>query len=347
LFLTTYIAFGQVIKLFNLVLQAKTVYEVKYDIVFYILAILAAVCLCLFYALPDFKDSVAMLGITNIVLPFFFAFVLYLVSLFDERKILAGVTLGLSETAVFMLICPDALPYANLIHPILSLSLLGVLLALSVYAMMLLSTLPFVFYTFLSGALLGLILMFYGGGLPYMTALLATAFISLFLFLTQMSAAGKPVFIRRGGYIALSFLFLVVFASISINELCAPSFVTLIGFAWCEMVLAFVVKYIIKRSSQTLDTQTICALVYEKGLPETAIMSAVFKILALDILLSLFELYAPNALTLPLLSLIMNVWLLTKLYHFDETSPTIKQANRELVEGIKSELKKVKKNFKS
>ena len=347
LFLTTYIVFGQIVRLLNSALQTKTVYEVKFDIVFYILAVLASACFGLYYTLPDLKDSIAALGTTNLVLPFFFALLLYLVSLFDEKKILAITTLILSEAAVFILVLPDALPYSHFIHPISGLSLLGVFLALSVYAMMLLSTLPFVFYTFLSSALLGLILIFYAGGLPYMTALLATVFISVFLCLTQMSAAGKAIFIRRGGFVALSFLFLVVFSNISINELCAPSFAILIGFAWCEMILACIVKYILKRSLQTLDTQTICALVYEKGLPDTAIMAAVFKILALDILLSLFELYAPNALTLPLLSLIMNIWLLTKLYHFDEPTPTIKEANHELMNGIKSELKKVKKNFKS
>jgi hypothetical protein len=73
---------------------------------------------------------------------------------------------------------------------------------------------------------------------------------------------------------------------------------------------------------------------------------SVVKIGIVNVIFSCFQLYAPNPFSMPIFTLVVNLWLLNMLYHASENNLSFKETNEAFVDDVKKGLSTVKEAFK-
>lgn len=82
------------------------------------------------------------------------------------------------------------------------------------------------------------------------------------------------------------------------------------------------------------------------GLAPNLVCSMIIRLQFILLLFGCFQLYAPNAVSLPILSLIISVWFINRIKNWQEEPQTLKELNHNFIRDIKDNVEDVKKQIK-
>lgn len=112
-----------------------------------------------------------------------------------------------------------------------------------------------------------------------------------------------------------------------------------------ELISALVKKISLRDKYSDLISNTTYYQANISGLSPTNICVFLIKLQIVFIILSSFQIYAPNNFSLILLSFIIGVWFLSKLKNWQTPNKTIKELNRDFMEDIKNNIEDIKSNI--
>lgn len=320
-------------------------YNFRYDPFIYLFAILCFGTFCAVGFVPDARDAIVDPSVLKCAYGFVVGLGLYVYSLFDEKKLFKLLIVVASLVGAFLSISSDAVMIVHVIPPFVFTLLCGVVMALFALSCGVLSRLLGVFETVISVMLFGVILLFAVHGLPFYIALAACVWLGVWVVLRQMNIAQNTSLLASNGCIVTAFVFAMTFVTVGVNELCVSSMMILMTYPFCEWVVALVMIDILKRTPAVLSEQTIYFRAFEKGLPQETLYVALLKLNILNVMLAGFQLFSPNALTLPLIAIALDGWLMKKLYYFDEPDLTLKAANAQVVDNVKKSIHDARKKM--
>lgn len=148
--------------------------------------------------------------------------------------------------------------------------------------------------------------------------------------------------LSAGAVQALGFFttWLMVIAS---EEGAAPCMLIFSMMLVVECLFVFV-KAFLPATRKNLGAQnTILNSILRSGLKENEICLNIAKLMFLLLILGIFQIYAPNNTSIPLLSGIFSIWFLTQTKNW-KNNKSLKEQNQEFVKEIKSSFSKNKKN---
>ena len=319
-------------------------YQFKKDPYIYIFLILAVLFGAVYFLNPYFKDAVCPPHLIWLGTSFVFAGLIYLLFLLETDKLLDTCVVIFSILSTFLFADKSAL--ADLAPVPWWLSALGVGLTVSLITLgsRVLAGLTGVFSLVMSMLSLGLFLTSCFGGTPSYLGLMAIAMFGAFACIFQFNAFRLHLKINEGAMMSVTFLFCMLLLS-GVNEFAGPSMLILPLYIIAELLWSLCAQYILRRKETDLCFNAIYWSAFQKTTDIGLVYTIIFKICIINIVLSCFQLYAQNAFTLPLLALIINFWLLSKLNVAGQEESTLKDINTDFVENIKTEIGDIKQHL--
>lgn len=122
-----------------------------------------------------------------------------------------------------------------------------------------------------------------------------------------------------------------------------PCAIILIAYFVIELFNATIKKLLLRDKYSELVSNTTYFQANISGLSPHKIGAFLVKLQCVFLILSGFQIYAPNSFSLPILSFIIGAWFLTKLQNWQTPNKTLRQLNHDFVEDIKQDID----NFKN
>lgn len=110
----------------------------------------------------------------------------------------------------------------------------------------------------------------------------------------------------------------------------------------CEMLVAFGKKMTLRAEFSNLTANTSYYQVNLSGFPPSAVANNIIRLQIVLLVLGCFELYAPNSYSIPIFSLIITFWYLSRLKNWQTPNKSIKQLNQDFVGDIKKGIDNIK-----
>lgn len=190
----------------------------------------------------------------------------------------------------------------------------------------------------------GIILLSLLGANPYLLGLFATAFIGIGVSWQIFNFSPARLRLSPAGSMALGFIlaWLVILSSTEGGFPCNLCFSMFFAF---EVIVASLKKLSLKPAHQNISTNTTYYQAGLSGLPAGNICQAILKILVLLLILGCFQVYAPNAYSLPFLSLLGTAWFSNRLKNWKNSLPSISKVNQDIIEEFKNDFEDLKNNL--
>lgn len=349
-------AFGTVIFLLSYVLtrfighllsiqdDAFIPYQFKKDPYIYIFLMFAMLICAVYFLPPYFKDAIYPPHFIWLGTSFVFAGLIYFLFLLETDKLLDVSIVIFSILSTFLFADKSAL--ADLAPVPWWLFALGVGLTVSLITLgsRVLAGLTGVFSLVMSMLTFGLFLVACFGGIPIYLGLMSMAMFGAFVCIFQFNAFQLHLKINEGAMMSATFLVCMLLLG-GVNELAGPSMLILPLYIIAELLWSLCAQYILRRKETDLCFNAVYWSAFQKSANIGLIYTIILKICIINIVLSCFQLYAQNAFTLPLLALIINFWLLSKLNVAGQEESTLKDINNNFVENIKTEIDDIKQHF--
>ena len=132
---------------------------------------------------------------------------------------------------------------------------------------------------------------------------------------------------------------IMVFAS---SENLAPCFSIILTIFTIELLQSAFKKLSLRDRYANLSSNTICYQAHISGLTQEQVCISIFKVQILFIILGCFQAYLPNNYSLPIASLILASWFLSKLQHWYEPKQNLKEINQEFVNDLRQNINDIK-----
>lgn len=128
----------------------------------------------------------------------------------------------------------------------------------------------------------------------------------------------------------------------SSSENMAPCNFILIAFYILELIQASIKKISLRDKFATLTVNTTYYQANISGLSPTECCVFLFKLQTLLIIIACFQLYSPNTYSLPMLSLLLTAWFLTKLKDWQNPNTGIHEVNKNFIQNIRQNIDDIK-----
>ena len=313
-------------------------YQLKYDMWLYMLLLLFLGWSLIAFFSPNFYDSVNPTSALRQVAPIGLSLLIYGAYLLDSRLVL---NLMIATASVLLVIDmpPENFAADFGLPDVLSYPLAIILTYILTSATFILNACVGVLNLFALTICIGLSLMSLQGGLPLCLGFLAAYFGGVMIGIFDANAPDKKLQLNHGACACIGFL-LSGFLLWGSSEFAAPSMLILTSFFWAEVLVALFKKYVLRRVSSDMAELTITADIYQKGLPLQNVWFSLIKIGLINIILACFQLYAENALSLPLLAFLINLFLLNRLSRAFDEPTTLKKMGDALRDDFSNLFKK-------
>lgn len=184
---------------------------------------------------------------------------------------------------------------------------------------------------------LGLTLLGFLGALPQLFMLFGLCLLAVNLAFILLNWYPAKISLSDGAACSFGFIFgwLALAGS---AEGCMPCMVILGMYYFLEVLTAYLQKLSLKDEYKNPLTNTSYYQVNVSGLSPDTIVRHLVKLEIIFVILSIFEIYAPNAYSVPLLAFIMGAWFLSRLRNWQTPEKSLKELNREMLENIKNGL---------
>lgn len=189
------------------------------------------------------------------------------------------------------------------------------------------------------GAGLSLLALF--GGTPFLFGLISLTFTMFAVALMIFNWYPAKLTLNKNSCRALGFLcaWLLLLNGGEGNISCGIIFAIYYLVELCEAVIK---KLSLREQYANLTHNTNYYQANISGLSPHNIAVFLLKLLVVLVILGNFQLYAPNAFSIPILSFVVSAWFLTRLRDWQNPTPTIKELNKNLVEDIKQNIEDIK-----
>lgn len=135
---------------------------------------------------------------------------------------------------------------------------------------------------------------------------------------------------------------LLVFSS---AEGLAPCNFIFIVFFILELIQAAVKKISLRDRYESLTANTTYYQANVSGLSPAEICVFLFKLQTVLVIIGCFQLYSPNAYSLPAFSLVLGAWFLNKLKNWQTPDKGLKEINKDFMEDIRQNIEDIKNNI--
>ena len=304
------------------------------------LPVLAAAFLFLFSQLSDQRDFIFSLKLEQLLFPLGASAVIYFGSRFQASPYMRTVVIMFCSAAAFFL-QPEGFELAPGLNSLCS----GLILSLILFLFS-------VFYPYINkidgisgiqsaGIGMGIFTLSLIGGVPALLGafgLSLAAVVGAFLIFNWYPA---KLSLTSAGSSALGVL-LGWLMLIGTYEGSGPAIIIFALFFIVE-ILAALLKFITLRPEyRNLAANTYCYQANLSGFPPYSIAANVFRLQLILLIMGSFELYAPNAYTIPLFTLVVTAWYLSKIKNWQTANKTIREVNRDLMTEIKNNINTIK-----
>lgn len=318
-------------------------YRAVYDPFFYVFGVLCVGTFGVLFFSKDTNDIVTNFSLIKYFAVFLSALCLYVFSLFEAKRVFKTLIVMFSIGGAFLMISGTINPFGGILPWRAAVFVVGLMMGVLALSGGVMNALVGVFETLVFYMALGVVLLFFVGGMPFYVAFLGALWVGSSIALRQVSLSYNQIILPSNACRVLLFLFAMIFCTTAVNEFCAPSILILSAYPLSELILACFLVYVLKKEPSDLAVNTVYVGVYQKGVTVDALHIALLKLGAINIFLCLFQVYSPNPLTLPVLAFLINGWLLSKLYHFDEEELPVKTVRGAFIESVKDGFRNIKK----
>lgn len=307
--------------------------------------LMAAGIAAIYFFGPAFSDFIFPMTSLAVFLPLIFAALIYGIFLL-EMDGLFNIAVIVSALAVAFLLPEKALVFEGLLPWGADHLLAAFILAVIALGAGVLNGLSGVFGLQCTAVALGISAVALIGGLPMVFGLWGAYLGGVWLGFINFNWYPEKIRLNRGACVSAAFL-LGCTALRGAAEFSGPSMLILEMYFIAELIWIVTHRYVFNQRRPDWADNASYMSVFESGVTVPAINVAVAKIVAVNIILGCFQLFAPNAFSIPLFALLVNLWLINLLNNAaagEENS--LKAANRALVKNVKDGLKEIKESLK-
>ena len=344
IFLASYILTFFVANLLSIKGDVAASYLLKKDPFIYIFFILLAFFSAAYFSIPYFHDIIVPPGLLWLGSSFLFAGIIYLLFLLETDLLLDAAVFVFSVLNVFFFANKTVLADLAPVPWQLSALAIGLIIGLITLGAKVLSGLSGVFSLFMATVSFGLFLISCAGGVPLYLGYTALAISGVFACVFRFNGWQLQLHINEGAVMSVTFLFCMLLICAT-NEFAGPSALILPLYIIAELLWSLFKQYILRKKEPDLYFNSTYFTAFEKGVDIAVIYTLVLKICIVNIVLAVFQLYAQNAYTLPILALIIDFWFLSKISGIGQTEKSLKEVNEHFVQNIKGEIKNIKQHL--
>lgn len=294
----------------------------------------------LFYQISNQQDFIYNLSWANILLPLLGSALIYVSWRFVRSAHIATLMMFFCSASAYFF-QPDEFSIASTIAPWLS----GLLLCLGLFFFTF-------FYPYISGidGILGLQTASIGlgifalsllGGVPTLLGGFGLSLGAIFCAFLIFNWYPAKLSLTKGGAHAIGFIigWLMLCGT---YEGSGPAVIIFAMFFVVEILSALLKKMTLRPEYANLTANTNCYEANLSGFPPSSISANIFRLLLILLMMGCFELYAPNAYTIPLFTMVVTIWYLSKIKNWQTSGKTIRELNQDLMIEIKNNLNNVK-----
>lgn len=315
----------------------ETQYSFKHDswIMMFLITALGFMAIELFS--PDYADFIVKFGLMNVAVWFLAAAMIYVVFLLEVDSWTA-LTLFLAAVAVTAMLPTDCFVFGGILPFWIDRAVAVVMIMLFAFGFSLLNGIDGILPIQAFGSALGLAGLGFIGGIPVVLGFMGAYFAGVWFGYLNFNFYPSKIRINDGAALCGGFIFACLFLQ-SAAELAGSSILILAMFVLVDIIWLVVNRYLLNHRTQSLYENTGYWAVYLRGIDISLIEFGVAKILIINVVLALFQLYASNEFSLPIFAFIINVWFLHVMYRagYNENL-TLKEINREFIKNIKDGL---------
>lgn len=318
-------------------------YKLKNDVWIYMWILSFIFTTALYFLLPNFNDLISEIKYIRIFLAFILSAFIYAAHLLEMRKTEFFVICLSSAVATF-LIPNNILVFEGNIPFIADRLIIFAGIFLITFFAKILNGMSAVFALFMLTCLLGISLISLLEGLPLAFGFIAFALTGIWLGFLRYNWYPSELFLTDGACTSAGFL-LANFFVYSCQEFAGSSMLILCAYLISEIIWVVTRRYIfrIKEPDFYNNTSYFCA--YLKDITVPAILVAIYKIGIINIIFAGFQIYSPNMFSLPVFSVVVNMWLLNTMCNASESKLSLKDVNKAFIQDIKDEVSNIKQSL--
>lgn len=297
----------------------------------------------IYFLIPNNFDFVSEFKYTTLATYFALSALIYIIFLF-ETELLTFVGVALSAAVIAWIAPSDFLLLESAVPFWADRLIIATILILMTYGCRLLNGMDGVLALQLSAIALGMSIFALLGGLPLMLGFISAYLLGIWLGYLHLDWYPSSLHLHDGA--ALSGGFLVGCLMLTgANELAGPSLFLLNMYIWVEIVWTLVRRYIYQKRSPDWFEDTAYWSIFETGINIPSIDWGIFKILTLNTLMAVFQLYSPMPYSFIVFVTLFNLWYLNIMYTAQSGKVTFKDANKEFIENIKKGFEEIKETI--
>lgn len=316
-------------------------YRLKKDPWFYILGTTALGFTALYFFLPAFPDFVFPFHFLSLMVWLVCSFLIYVAYLFENNH-LTALCLVVSAAVVSLILPADSVIFSEQI-PLWADRIFVVLSVCAFsYGMSLLYAMDGILAMTAGCAYFGIAAVAFMGGIPLMLGMFAAFAAGVWGGYFQLNKFPAKIFINQGASLSAGFLLSCLLLQ-GAAEFAGASMLTIVMFVWAELVYAVFNRYILNQNDREMSENTAHWQLFANGVNVEMITFGVFKILCINVVLALFQLYAANPFSLPIFVFVVDLWLLSIMNRVSLGDYSFAHAHKEFIKNIKEGWSAIKK----
>lgn len=305
-----------------------------------IFPITALAFIFLFYQISNQQDFIYPLAVLNLWLPLAGSALIYGCWRFVRSPHFATLVILLCSGAAYFL-QPSEFSVAPELSPWISGLILSLILFFFSFSYPYINGIDGILGLQTTGIGLGIFALSLLGGVPSLLGGFSLSFAAVFCAFMFFNWYPAKLSLTTGGAHAVGFIIGWLMLNTA-YEGSGPAVIIFALFFVVEILTALLKKMTLRPEYANLAANTNCYEANLSGFPPSSIAANIFRLQLILLMMGCFELYAPNAYTIPLFTLVVTIWYLSKLKNWQNSNKTIRELNQDLMAEIKTNLNNVK-----
>ena len=317
-------------------------YSIKKDVWIY-MWILMLISVCgLSLVMPDFYDIIVPIKLKNILIPFVLSAIIYIIYLLETNWLLY-LTIALSSAVITFTTPENLVLFENIPFYADRLIIFSSLFIITFFSKIL-NGMSAAFGIFVVTILCGICLLSLIGGLPLSFGFVCGLICGIWIGFLRYNWYPSEVYLNDGACTSAGFLIGCLFLYSSF-EYATGSILVLGSYLWTEILLVLSREYVFRIKETDFYNNTSYYVCYTKDIPVHSILISLSKIGVINVIFAGFQVYSSNEFSLPVFTIIADLWLINTLFHASEENKSFKQINQSVFDDVKSNFKSIKDTF--
>ncbi len=309
-------------------------YEFQLDPFWYIIGVMFLGGMAVYFLYPEHADTIKQYHFTDVLLPFFFAAVIYFCYLLDIHWITNLVTF-LFALGISYIQPDDFCLFSGISTPFQDKLAIAVLIFIFSKGLGLLNGIGGIASMQFLAVMISAVILTYFDAVPQLLGCLAMAYFGTMLAFTFFSWPPEKIVVSNGGFACLGFVMGCFMLDASVEFADAPMLIAA-SYLVTEMGVSLYNRYIYREKTDNLYMNTSYYKISDNGKYDLAVVYGVGKMLIIDVVLSMMQIVASTKLALPVFAVALNLWFLSILS--GDTNPeqllSLSKWGKKVVKGV-------------